>query len=98
LVNITPNDRLVNTSLLLNDHPVKWRALAKDGADLPPQQATARESVQPISVGETYDFEFSPDAPGAYELRFCSDLGSEVTQMITVVSPKAPFSVFATKR
>ena len=98
LVNITPNDRLVNTSLLLNDHPVKWRAVAKDGADLPPQQATARESVQPISVGETYDFEFSPDATGAYELRFCSDLGSEVTQMITVVSPKAPLSVFAAKR
>lgn len=98
LVNITPNDRLVATSLLLNNRPVQWRAVAKDGADLPVQQATMRDSVQTISVGETYDFEFSPDAPGAYELRFCSDLGSEVTQMIAVVPPKSPFSAFVAKR
>ncbi len=97
-INITPNDRLLDTSLVTESHPVKWRAIAKDGADLPPQQATVQDAVQTISVGETYDYEFAPKAPGQYELRFCSDFGSEVTQMIAVVPPGSPFSVFAARR
>jgi FtsP/CotA-like multicopper oxidase with cupredoxin domain len=98
LINITPNDRKVDTSVRLNGHPVEWRAISKDGADLPPQQATLRDAVQTISVGETYDFEFSPKEPGDYEVRFCSDFGTVVTQVITAVPSGSPFSVFAEKR
>jgi FtsP/CotA-like multicopper oxidase with cupredoxin domain len=98
LVNITPNDSVVATSLMSDGHPVKWRAIAKDGADLPPQQATVRDAVQNISVGETYDFEFAPKGPGDYQLRFCSPLGSEVTQTVAVVPGSSPFSVFAAQR
>lgn len=94
-VNITPEDPLVTASLLVDGKPVKWKAIAKDGADLPPQQATLRDSSQGISVGETYDFQFSPEMPGNYVLRFCSEIGTEVTQPITVVPPNTPFSVFA---
>jgi manganese oxidase len=97
LINITPDDARVDTSMLMDRHPVQWRAIAKDGADLPPQQATMRDALQTISVGETYDFEFAPNTLGDYELRFCSALGSEVTQMIAVVPPGSPFSVFAEK-
>ena len=46
----------------------KWRALAKDGADLPPQQATLRAATQLMTVGETYDFEFDPPKRGKYLL------------------------------
>jgi hypothetical protein len=77
---------------------VKWRAIAKDGASLPPVQATVQDAAQVISVGETYDFEFAPQGPGDYKLRFSSNFGSEVTQWITVVLPASPFSVFAAKR
>jgi hypothetical protein len=98
LVNITPNDRLVSTSLTTDSVPVKWRAIAKDGASLPPVQATVQDAAQVISVGETYDFEFAPQGPGDYKLRFSSNFGSEVTQWITVVLPASPFSVFAAKR
>jgi FtsP/CotA-like multicopper oxidase with cupredoxin domain len=97
-VNITPNDHLVATTLVTDGHPGKWRALAKDGADLPPQQTTEQEAVQSVRVGETYDFEFAPKQAGDYELRFCSPLGNEVTQMIAVVPPGSRFSVFAEKR
>jgi FtsP/CotA-like multicopper oxidase with cupredoxin domain len=45
-----------------------WRAVAKDGADLPASQATVRRAVQPIMVGETYDFEFNPPERGVYIL------------------------------
>ncbi len=96
-INITPTDSPVTASLMSENQPSKWHAVAKDGADLPPQQAIVRDAMQPISVGETYDFEFAPKGPGDYELKFCSVLGSEVTQMITVVPPGSPFSVYALK-
>jgi hypothetical protein len=47
---------------------VPWRAIAKDGADLPPSQATKRPAQQVIAVGETYDFEFEAPGPGEYRL------------------------------
>jgi FtsP/CotA-like multicopper oxidase with cupredoxin domain len=39
-----------------------WRAIAKDGADLPPALATVRPARQRVAVGETYDFEVVPVA------------------------------------
>ena len=74
LINISPNFNGVVT-LLGDNGPVQWRAVAKDGADLPPAQATARPAEQPISVGETYDFEYTPAAPasralGAWTIRY----------------------------
>jgi FtsP/CotA-like multicopper oxidase with cupredoxin domain len=97
-INITPGDSPIITSLTSEGHPAKWRAIAKDGANLPPQQATMLDAVQPISVGETYDFEFTPKEPGDYALRFLAERGSELTQVIAVVLRSSPFSVFATKR
>lgn len=67
LIDITPN--FIATVCLRGDAgPVQWRAIAKDGADLPPSQATKRPASQIISVGETYDFEFEPAAPGDLRL------------------------------
>jgi len=37
-----------------------WRAVAKDGADLPLALATVRPARQRVAVGETYDFEVVP--------------------------------------
>jgi FtsP/CotA-like multicopper oxidase with cupredoxin domain len=45
-----------------------WRAISKDGADLPVSQATLRRAAQAVMVGETYDFEFQPPARGTYTL------------------------------
>jgi FtsP/CotA-like multicopper oxidase with cupredoxin domain len=47
---------------------VTWRAVAKDGADLPPHQATVRPARQRVAVGETYDFEFTPAGVGNLRL------------------------------
>ena len=95
LINITPNDAIVTTSLTVENHPAKWRAIAKDGRDLPTERAIVLDAVRDISVGETYDFEFAPKEPCDYELKFRSLLGTEVTQMIAVVPPDSPFSVYA---
>jgi FtsP/CotA-like multicopper oxidase with cupredoxin domain len=45
-----------------------WRAVAKDGADLPRALATVRPALFPLSNGETYDFEYTPTAPGELQL------------------------------
>jgi FtsP/CotA-like multicopper oxidase with cupredoxin domain len=66
-INITPHDPLLTVSLLSGSSAVRWRAVAKDGADLPDSQATGRPARQTVSVGETYDFEFQ--SPSAAELR-----------------------------
>jgi FtsP/CotA-like multicopper oxidase with cupredoxin domain len=97
-INISANDSQTAISLTSEGHPAKWRAIAKDGADLPAQQATMRDAVQPISVGETCDFEFDAKQPGIYTLRFSSSsFGSEVAQVILVVPSSSPISVYAAK-
>jgi len=55
-------------------------------------------AVKDISVGESYDFEFTPKEPGDYERRFCSLFGTEVTQMIAVVPPRSPPIIYAARR
>jgi hypothetical protein len=45
-----------------------WRPVAKDGADLPPSGRVERLARQVVAIGETYDFEFTPDRPGALRL------------------------------
>jgi len=55
--------RIVRDSSVLT-----WRAVAKDGFTLPPQQATVGPSATFVGSGETADFEFTPDAPGDLRL------------------------------
>jgi FtsP/CotA-like multicopper oxidase with cupredoxin domain len=56
------------TRLLRDSTLVTWRAIAKDGMDLPRDQATIRPSIQQMGNGETYDFEFTPTEPGSLSM------------------------------
>jgi len=101
LINISPDD-METVSLMVDGKPVQWRAIAKDGADLPPQQATVQDAANvELGVGETRDFEFSPAGKADYQLRFTGDLNTgslhEVVQFIRVVRPGDLPSVFAEK-
>lgn len=69
LINITDNNvGFVAHLLTVGGDYVEWRAIAKDGADLPPSQAVVTKSMQAVAVGETRDFEYRPMAAG--EMRF----------------------------
>jgi FtsP/CotA-like multicopper oxidase with cupredoxin domain len=58
-INITAND--VEEVVLSRDSTVQqWHPFAKDGAELPSEQAVARPSSLRMGPGETYDFEFTP--------------------------------------
>jgi FtsP/CotA-like multicopper oxidase with cupredoxin domain len=66
-INIGPANN-IRYRILQDTTHMQWRARAKDGADLPPARRTTQTASQRVAVGETYDFEFTPPAPGAYEL------------------------------
>ena len=99
LINITPNDGVQVSLAALPAAPNRiamWRAIAKDGADLPPAQATMSEARTTLFVGETRDYEFAPKSPGKFVLRFLNGQnGSEISQVMFVVSPTDPKSAFA---
>jgi manganese oxidase len=65
-VNIGPAGRW-RVALYRDSTPVTWRRLARDGADLPLQQAIEAPAVMPLAVGETRDLEWRP-APGEFRL------------------------------
>jgi FtsP/CotA-like multicopper oxidase with cupredoxin domain len=83
-INIATNDSDSIVSLLRGSTPVTWRAIAKDGWTFPPAQATMRPARQPITVGETYDFEFAPDRAGEFTLEVTAVfLKTKISQSIT---------------
>ena len=45
-----------------------WTPVAKDGADLPPEQSTARAAFVMMGAGETGEFLYTPDRPGLQKL------------------------------
>lgn len=47
---------------------VQWRVVAKDGFDSPPAQRALQPARRVVSIGETYDFEYTPERPGALRL------------------------------
>jgi hypothetical protein len=61
--------------LLRDSTLVAWRAVAKDGMDLPPDRATSRRAIQQMGNGETYDFELSPAEPADLRLTVSSAAG-----------------------
>jgi manganese oxidase len=67
--------------LLRGDSVLAWRGIAKDGMDLPADQSTVVPSVVQMGNGETYDFEFAPDAPGHIRLDINAAAGDLLVTM-----------------
>ena len=63
LINITPDSTGMQIKLLRGGTPVEWRAIAKDGADLPASLAKMQKAGLITTVGETYDFEYEASQP-----------------------------------
>jgi FtsP/CotA-like multicopper oxidase with cupredoxin domain len=60
---------------------LEWRALAKDGMDLPADQTIAGPSEIQMGNGETYDFDFVPAAAGDLRLDVTTGAGVLLTSM-----------------
>jgi FtsP/CotA-like multicopper oxidase with cupredoxin domain len=76
------------TYSLRNDASVaRWRAVAKDGADIPAALATMRPANVTMGPGETADFEFTPPAPGRWRVEVGSlDGGWRITVPLQVTA------------
>ena len=68
LINITLGRPSMRVELRRDTTLLSWRALAKDGSELPAARQLTRPARQMISIGETYDFEVTPAAAGEYRL------------------------------
>jgi FtsP/CotA-like multicopper oxidase with cupredoxin domain len=72
-------------SLLGANGLLQWRAIAKDGGDLPPAQVVMQEARQLALAGEVYDFEYQPTVAGTLQLQVSIGiLKMKVTQQIEV--------------
>ena len=72
LINVHPYRPSMIVRLLRDSMVVSWRAVAKDGMDLPAARATERPAMQQIGNGETYDFEVVPREAGTLRLTVTS--------------------------
>jgi FtsP/CotA-like multicopper oxidase with cupredoxin domain len=81
IVDIHPSRPSMIARLMRDSLPVTWRALAKDGMDLPPDQATTRTAVQQMGNGETYDFELVPKSPGELSFTVSAAAGARLVTM-----------------
>jgi manganese oxidase len=67
-MHISPDDEKT-VALHGPDGLVRWTPVAEDGADLPSAIVRSTNATFTPHVGETYDFLWTPPAPGDYELR-----------------------------
>jgi FtsP/CotA-like multicopper oxidase with cupredoxin domain len=84
LIDISANDAhtitLVGPAGLLT-----WRALARDGRNLPVEQATPQLARENTASGVTRDFEFTPAEPGDFALTVTAILAGRLTDKVTRV-------------
>jgi FtsP/CotA-like multicopper oxidase with cupredoxin domain len=83
LINILTESSL-RVALLRDDKPASWRAVAKDGADLPPALATARPARLTFMPGEIHDVEFIPESAGDLVLEFGKGAPWDESKRVTV--------------
>jgi manganese oxidase len=91
LINIHTARPSMIARLLRDTSVVTWRAVAKDGMDLPSELATVRPAAQQSGNGETYDFEVVPQA-GDYKFTVSSANGILLVSMplrSTALTPNA---------
>src|SRR5271166_2062861 len=88
-INICLNGADLRVRLTVNDLPVKWKVIAKDGVNLPPAQLKTSTADMGITVGETYDIEFLPETSGLASLQIWEpSYPGSVTQPLKFVATK----------
>ena len=83
-INISPS-AIARVRLGAGETVQSWRLFAKDGATVPTHQALVSPSTLLLGPGETYDFEFTPGAPG--DLDLLAELKQRLRESSTVRVP-----------
>ena len=80
----------IRLALMQGDSIVQWRALAKDGAELPAHRQTWRPASLLAGPGETMDFEYRPATPGLLRLEVKQRQDLWKTELPIRVEPPRP--------
>lgn len=75
LINITTARPGMYVELRRDSSLISWRQLARDGADLPEHRKMARRGLQPLTIGQTMDFELTPREAGDLRLLAIANQG-----------------------
>jgi len=90
LINITANNGELIVRLVAAPEVQTWTPIGKDGAQLPRGLQLPRMAMdQSISVGETYDFSWTPQQPGTYWLEARRQTGEWLSQARMTVLPES---------
>jgi FtsP/CotA-like multicopper oxidase with cupredoxin domain len=73
---------VIDIALTQNDSPVRWRAVAKDGADLPEALRLDGGANIRTNTGETFDFLWTPAEPGEAMLSVRYKRFSDVEEVV----------------
>ena len=87
LINITTARPGMRVELRRDSSVVSWRALARDGAELPERRKVLRRGVQPLTIGQTMDFEIAPREPGDLRLMAIANQGFALGTLLLRVTP-----------
>ena len=82
-------DEVLSFRLGNDSGPVPWRALARDGADLPAALRTSKLAVVEMGPGETADFTFVPTRPGSLTMEVWIPRGQRVVLPVEI-KPRSP--------
>jgi FtsP/CotA-like multicopper oxidase with cupredoxin domain len=80
-INVHVSRPSMRMRLLRGQELLTWRAIAKDGMDLPADQVSERPSEVQMGNGETYDFDFVPGERGDLRLDIITAAGIPLTTM-----------------
>ena len=87
VINITANNGGFNVTLTSPGEAIAWRPVAKDGSELPQVNQEPRLAFRErISVGETFDFEWTPQS-GNYWFEVRRGSGKWMAQARIIVRP-----------
>ena len=64
-----------------------WRAMAKDGYELPVAQSVDGAARRELNPGETFDAMWMPPRPGVYQVRMISATGQVAYRRVMRVRP-----------
>ena len=87
-INITLRRAAMRVELWRDSALAHWRPVAKDGADLPLGKQIPRPARQPISIGETFDFEVTPHQPGDMRLEMRTANADLIATVPIIVRPR----------
>ena len=87
LINITTARPGLRVELRRDTSVIAWRPLARDGAELPERRKISRPAKQPLTIGQTMDFEVTPREPGDMQLMAIANQGFTLGTLLLRVVP-----------